>query len=95
MVAEKETYEVRVGLGDECNAVALGKSKAQELVRKFECLCAQFAVGNAGVDSAAAGVEVGTGFAFCSVVERFSQRGEISRSKWQTVIRWCGCNLIL
>ena len=75
--------------------VSFVEAQTQQLVRQDQGLFAQFAITQAGVDGAAAGVEVRAGTALCSVVQSFGNGGEIGSAKRQVVARWSGFQIDL
>jgi hypothetical protein len=90
LAGEKEAHEIRVGLGDQGDTIALFQAHAQQFVGQVQGLLAQLSVAEAGVDGAAAGVEIGPGLTPGCVIQSFGKGGKIGGAKWEFVAGWRG-----
>ena len=75
------------------NPLAFLGAKGQQLLSQFYGFAAQFAVGQAGVELTATGVEVGAGFTLSCIVQGICQSGEIGCPVIQIVFGWSGIHL--
>ena len=95
LAGKEKADEIRIGLGDQRHAITARHAKPKQFVRQIDGLLTQFPIADTGVDSAAAGVIVGSGRALRGVVERLGQSGEVGGAKRQLVAGWCGAQMYL
>jgi hypothetical protein len=89
LAGEKETQEIRVGFGDQCNAIALLQSHAEQLAGKYMCRLTQLSIGKRRIQGTSACIEICSGTALCCIVESLAQSSEVRGTKRQFMQSWC------